>query len=261
MYNSKNFIMEDLKSQKELKRHYEQRRKNLPEGTLSTATVKGTTYYYRKVNGKKIYLGRADNKEVKLLQTRRLLTESLKRINQNCEAMETLIKKYKSIEPDEINRQMPKAYQLIKASDYCFTDWIDLQKWGSAEYDKSTKYPEGLVHRTLKGECVRSKSEVIIADQLFLKGIEYHYEENLKLGEEVIAPDFKVGVASRQRFRRIEHFGLIGNAKYLEECLWKIRLYINHGYIPWEDIIFTFDSQDGNIDAQQIGWMIDKFCT
>lgn len=81
MYNSKNYIIEDLKSQKELKRDYERKLGTLPEGTLSTATVKGTTYYYKKVNGKKIYLGRADNKEVTLLQTKRFLAESLKRIN------------------------------------------------------------------------------------------------------------------------------------------------------------------------------------
>lgn len=264
MYNSKNYIIEDLKSQKELKRQYERRLKTLPEGMLSTATVKGITYYYKKTEGKKTFLGRADKgrtQEIKQLQIKRFLTESLKRIEQNCKVMDKMIKKYKSIEPDEINSCQSKAYQLFEQSDYHFTDWSNLQEWGSAQYDKNTKYPEGLIHRTLKGECVRSKSEVIIADMLFLKGIEYHYEENLKLGKEIIAPDFKVRVPGQGRFRIIEHFGLIGNAKYLEECLWKIRLYINYGYTPWEDIIFTFDAHDGSIDAHLIGWIIDYLCT
>ena len=53
---------------------------------------------------------------------------------------------------------------------------------------------------------------------------------------------------------------MIGNSKYLEDCLWKMRLYFSHGYIPWEDIVFTFEAQDGAIDAQTIGWIVDRFC-
>ena len=260
MYNSISYIMADLESQESLAKQYRHKLLELPKGKLSTSTIRGTTYYYKLVDGKKLYLGKADCEEVKLLQTRAHLTEALKRIERNCTALHHLLEEYQSVEPDIINSKIPKAYQFSKQNDYQLTNWLDLQDWGSAEYDKNTKYPEKLIHRTVKGECVRSKSEVIIADILFLKGIEYHYEENLTLGKETIAPDLKVAVASQRRFRRLEHFGMLSSSKYLEECLWKLRLYFSYKFVPWDDIIFTFEAQDGGIDAQTISWNIDQFC-
>ncbi len=260
MYNSITYILADLESQEALAKQYRYRLQQLPEGKLSTSTIKGTAYYYKLIQGKKLYLGKADCEEVKLLQTRAHLSEALKRIEKNCTALHHLLEEYESVETDIINCKVPKAYQLSQKIDYRFTDWVDPRAWGRAKYDKNTKYPEKLIHRTLKGERVRSKSEVIIADILFLKGVEYHYEENLTLGAETIAPDFKVAVASQRRFRRLEHFGMLSSSKYLEECLWKLRLYFSHKYVPWDDIIFTFEAQDGGIDAQTIGWIIDQFC-
>ena len=49
------------------------------------------------------------------------------------------------------------------------------------EYKKKY-YEQALIHRTLKGELVRSKSEVIIANMLFEAGIDYEYEKELDLG-------------------------------------------------------------------------------
>lgn len=260
MYNCREHVIKDLESQRYLKNQYEQKLNDLPDGNLALSTVKGIDYYYKVINGKKIYLGTADKEEVRQLQTKKFLQKSLKRIDANCKVMERFVAKYHSIDPDTVNAALPKTYHLFPEADYAFTNWMDLQTWGSEPYDKSTKFPEGLKHRTVKGERVRSKSEVIIADILFLKGIEYHYEENLRIGTETIAPDFKVAVASQQRFRRIEHFGMIGDSKYLEECLWKIRLYVSNGYVPVDDVIFTFDTQDGEIDAQLIGQAIERLC-
>lgn len=260
MYNCREHVIKDLEGQKFLKSQYEQKLKDLPEGNLARSTVKGNDYYYKAIHGRKVYLGTADQEEVRQLQTKKFLQKSIKQIEVNCKLMERLVAKYQDIAPDTINETLPKTYSLFPKADYNFINWGDLPTWGNAEYDKNTKFPEGLKHRTVKGERVRSKSEVIIADILFLKGIEYHYEENLTIGKEVIAPDFKVAVASQQRFRRIEHFGMIGDSKYLEECLWKIRLYVSNGFIPGDDVIFTFDTQDGEINAQMIEWIVERLC-
>lgn len=60
------------------------------------------------------------------------------------------------------------------------------------EYKKAY-YEQALIHRTLKGDLVRSKSEVIIANMLYEAGIEYEYEKELDLGEDGIRiPDFTI---------------------------------------------------------------------
>jgi hypothetical protein len=49
-----------------------------------------------------------------------------------------------------------------------------------------------LIHRTSRAETVRSKSEVIIANLLHAKDIDYHYEHPLELGGVVKYPDFTI---------------------------------------------------------------------
>ena len=50
-----------------------------------------------------------------------------------------------------------------------------------------------LIHRTERGDLVRSKSELVIADKLFSRGIDYVYEQPLDLGGgRVRYPDFTI---------------------------------------------------------------------
>jgi hypothetical protein len=63
---------------------------------------------------------------------------------------------------------------------------------------------EGLIHRTSRGELVRSKSEVIIANLLHTLGITYAYEQSFT-GQDgsVRYPDFTIEDAeTRHRLRR-----------------------------------------------------------
>ena len=67
---------------------------------LSTSIIKNQTYYYKVLDGKKIYIGKADCKEVAQLQKRRFIENSVKRIDQNCVLMEQLLKGYQSVDPE-----------------------------------------------------------------------------------------------------------------------------------------------------------------
>ena len=39
-----------------------------------------------------------------------------------------------------------------------------------------------------------------------------------------------------------------------------MSVYIENGYRPYEDIVFTFDDLDGNIDAKNLETLIENFC-
>ena len=56
---------------------------------------------------------------------------------------------------------------------------------------------EGLIHRTERGDLVRSKSELVIADKLHARGIDYAYEQPLVLP--MVAPATRI---SRSRITR-----------------------------------------------------------
>ncbi len=74
---------------------------------------------------------------------------------------------------------------------------------------------------------------------------------------ELIVPDFRILVKSENR---IKHFGMIGNAEYMEDVMWKVKFYLENGFKPWEDIIFTFEDIYGNINTQLIDKIIEEFC-
>ena len=127
------------------------------------------------------------------------------------------------------------------------------------EYKKQY-YEQALIHRTLKGDLVRSKSEVIIANMLFEAGIEYEYEKELDLGEDGIRiPDFTIEDAESRLCFYWEHCGMLGDSAYNRHWQEKQALYKKHGIIEGENLIVSKDSLNGGIDSAEIKRLIDLY--
>lgn len=125
---------------------------------------------------------------------------------------------------------------------------------------KKKYYEQALIHRTLKGELVRSKSEVIIANMLYEQGIEYEYEKELDLGEDGIRiPDFTIEDAESGLCFYWEHCGMLGDAAYSKHWEEKKKLYQKHGIVENDNLIVSKDSMNGGIDSAEIKALIDKF--
>jgi len=77
-------------------------------------------------------------------------------------------------------------------------------------------YESGKIHEALSGDMVRSKSEVIIANQLHHHEVPFLYEQLLLAGDGTLRlPDFTVTWAGKTYFW--EHLGLLDQTKYAEE--------------------------------------------
>lgn len=75
------------------------------------------------------------------------------------------------------------------------------------------KFSLGKIYATEKGDMVRSKSEVIIANILFRSGIDYIYEQPLQCPDkQIISPDFTIYHNGRTFYW--EHLGLLGKSDY-----------------------------------------------
>ena len=57
---------------------------------------------------------------------------------------------------------------------------------------KNKKYADSYKHMTDKGDLVASKSEQLIANMLYARGIHYEYEQPVQVGNDVFKPDFTV---------------------------------------------------------------------
>lgn len=118
---------------------------------------------------------------------------------------------------------------------------------------------EKLIHRTARGEAVRSKSEVIIADHLANRGLVYRYEAPLSLGGETRFPDFTVEDSDTGITYYWEHCGMFYDAGYRERWETKLRWYRQNGILPFEQgggsngtLIVTKDDAAGGISSAKI---------
>ena len=133
------------------------------------------------------------------------------------------------------------------------SDEAYIKKWESAEYQTKgfdINIPE---FYTAKGERVRSKSELIIADLLNKEDIPYRYEASVYLkGWGLVYPDFTVlNVKKRQEFYW-EHLGMMDDPSYAEKALQKISMYEQNGIFPGEKLIITYETRKSPLNQKQL---------
>lgn len=121
-------------------------------------------------------------------------------------------------------------------------------------------FDEKRIHRTLNGDYVRSKSEVIIANMLFEAGIKYEYEKELDLGKDGIRiPDFTIELPEKGFRYFWEHCGMLGDYAYQRRWEQKKDLYRKHNIIEGQNLIVSQDLPNGGIDSAEIKRLIDTY--
>lgn len=112
-------------------------------------------------------------------------------------------------------------------------------------------YEDRLVHRTARGELVRSKSEVIIANALYYHHLDYVYEPELRLEGKVKRPDFKVVDEDTGDEWYWEHCGMMDNPQYKKRWEEKKAFYKKNGIEEGKNLIVTYDI-NGTLDSQKV---------
>ena len=122
-----------------------------------------------------------------------------------------------------------------------------------------------LIHRTARGEAVRSKSEVIIANLLDAAGVDYRYEEKLEIDGVTKFPDFTIDDDDTGVKYYWEHLGMLSHERYRRRWNEKLKWLRGHGIVPREEgggeegtLIVTRDSDDGGIDSEAVSKLIGE---
>jgi ABC-type oligopeptide transport system ATPase subunit len=92
-----------------------------------------------------------------------------------------------------------------------------------------------LLHRTSRGEFVRSKSELAIAEKLHGMGIAYVYEQPLNLGGTTRWPDFTITDDDAGVTYYWEHLGMLSDPQYAARWQKKRDAYLAAGIRPIEE--------------------------
>ncbi|MBF0234624.1 MAG: AAA family ATPase [Desulfamplus sp.] len=119
---------------------------------------------------------------------------------------------------------------------------------------------ESLIHKTRRGESVRSKSEVIIADLLYSRGINYDYEAPFTgIDGARRFPDFSFEDDNTGLRIIWEHLGMMRLPDYQARWEKKLIWYKDQGILPFEEgggsegtLSITKDDDRGGIQSNAI---------
>ena len=124
---------------------------------------------------------------------------------------------------------------------------------------KGKFYDEKLIYKTARGELVRSKSEVIIADALYENGLNYEYEPVVELANHKIKrPDFKIVNEDTGVTWYWEHCGMMSNPKYAKNWEQKAKEYKANGIEENKNLIVTKEYEGQGLSSQEIRKIIKE---
>ncbi|MBO4474419.1 MAG: hypothetical protein J5750_05830 [Clostridiales bacterium] len=126
------------------------------------------------------------------------------------------------------------------------------QIWLSLPFQTSPYEPEEKLFKTRRGDLVRSKSELMIADIYYELGIPYRYEceVTLRSGQKRY-PDFTLFHAPRRIVIYHEHLGRMDEEDYVNKNLKKLQEYGEIGIFSGKNLLLSFETKKRPFDPNQ----------
>ena len=121
-----------------------------------------------------------------------------------------------------------------------------------------------LLHRTSRGEFVRSKSELAIAEKLNGMGVSYVYEQPLQLDGKTRWPDFTISDEDSGITYYWEHLGMLSDPQYKSRWEIKRAAYLAAGIRPIDEnaggdvLIETKETAGQGLDMTEVERLIRR---
>lgn len=230
----------------------------MPPGNLQVIHSGKYVRWFITNNGERAYIPKK-NKALAQLMAQKKYLESLKmdmQFDKECiDSYLEMSQSYQKKIPELFGQQ--KYEELLYPIVNCRRK--DLAEWSSAPFERNKFAEDGLIFKTISGNTVRSKSESLIATELFINNIPFRYECILNLGDRVVFPDFTIRHPSTGNFFFWEHFGMMDKSEYAQKTADKISLYISHGIIPSINLITTYETLDKPINQLKIADIVKEY--
>ena len=241
----------------------EERIRKAPEGTVCVNRHgKGVQFYIRHDpkdrNGR--YLPAAEREKALALIQKKYDRQIASAAGKQAELLDHFIRNYN---PDCLKKIYESMSDVRKRSiiPVELPDHVYAERWQSMPFQPkeiSSDVPE---HFSNKGERVRSKSEVMIADALAQAEIPYRYECPLSLEAGVVLhPDFTILRIPDRKLLYWEHLGMMDDPDYVIKNLKRIRFYEQNGIMPGIQLILTMETSQQPLNLSVIKQMIGTYC-
>ena len=235
---------------------------NVPEGIVNVAkTGNRTQFYYKRTSSdrQRKYLKNSEKQLITKLCQKEYDQKVLTAAREELTQLQRMKRNYPKYTYEEIYEHLNVARkEMIKPvtiSDVDFT-----KAWECMEYQRKGFQENMPEYYTDKGERVRSKTEILIANALNKYNIPYRYECPLYLnGFGWIHPDFTVLNVRHRKEYFWEHMGKMDNPEYIENALRRIDMYEKNDIFPGDKLILTHETLKYPINSRNIEKVILKY--
>lgn len=205
---------------------------DMPKGRLKVRSKHGRNYYSIYHNGKEQGI-KKDSPLYIQIASKPLILSQLKILEDNSKTLKI-------------------AYKNLRdaGASLATQEWISRPNGGNPYKHETLKY------KTASGILVRSKSEKLIADFLYRKGIPFKYELPLEIEGKILYPDFTI-IKRKGEIILWEHLGLTDNNNYFLNAINKIQQYRKAGFKVHKNLICTLE--DDIMDDAVLEEIIDRF--
>ena len=253
-------LEEQIKIYSNMQYFVQQQLSKLPKGSLRISKTKNAIrFFYTPIEqSEEQYLPNQSQMPRQLAQ-RDYYEKALKVLNKLLYLMNNLKLALSKRELYQIFEKLhPQRKILITPLVLSDTEFIE--KWQSKPYKNKGFDEHDKYFITNRGEKVRSKSEVIIADTFYLMKIPYRYEYPLQTRNgKLFFPDFTVLNPRTRKEYYFEHFGMMDNPDYASNFAYKIKMYSKEGIFPGENLIFTTETSEEPLDTGILKSIIRRY--
>lgn len=245
-----------------LLREREEDLRNAPEGKLRIGrNRKAKQYYLRKDPSDKegIYLKRSQHSFAAALAQKDYDFRLVNELRQETKVIRRFLDDYHPEHIDEIFQSLHKNRKaLIHPIKLPDEDYI--KHWMSIVFEKKAFEENAPEFFTTRGERVRSKSEIMIADALSRHNIPYRYEYPIQItGLGTVHPDFICLSVRKHKEYVWEHFGMVSNSNYADSAVSKMEKYLAAGYYSGKNVIFSFETDSRPLSTRVIEQNIREY--
>ena len=233
-----------------------------PDGFLRISKRLNKYQYFRIRNkGDTIgtYLPRKDHDTAVRLAQKDYDTRLLAELEKQLKAIERFLSSYNPDAAAQVYAKLSEPRKILVDKGF-LTDEEFVAQWQAVPYQRLGFRKDDPEYYTQRGERVRSKSEILIADALYRHNIPYRYEYPLYVdGVLVAAPDFNCLNVRLRKEHYWEHLGMMGDKDYVNHNVKKLERYSLAKDFDESGLILTFETESQPINTRVIEEKIRKY--
>lgn len=246
--------------------------KRNPSGLIRIVKNHGQLQFYKRKSKSDLqgtYMPRSQNQlACKLIQSD-YDKKALAAIKEEISFLKFFLTKYQTTNSNHHFKKMPDSRQQI-VTPLTLSDSQYAENWLSEKYPRKEISPDIPKLFTDKGEQVRSKAEVLIANALKASGVPYRYEFPIKINLNAdcdsqaadlhsFHPDFYcLNLRTRKEYIW-EHFGMMDDTEYSARAAEKLILYQQNGYFPGKNLILTMETSKTKPSSMKLNQIIQEY--